>query len=347
MYKVEQELRGQFRTIEKTVQYIVNQREKLKEFLQGAKSICVSGCGSSFYVAKSTAMQFLQKTGIPSYAITAGDLLVNFDAYEKVLEHATLILLSRSGSTTELHRMASRCRERYPNIKMISICAVEGAPISNLADLNIEIPWAFDQAVCQTQTVSNLFISGLTLCALKSNDSQLLDDILAIEKKAEDFATMVEPLLEDMAKQAFENVVVLADSDMAGLAEEGALAFKEICHRPSNFYNVLDVRHGPILIINEKTLVVVLISRGDLHLQTELVNDMKKRGSFVLVLRCTKEAAGIDGITDIQLPPTDNDDVSAVFMLYCIQFLCLKHALYQGVDPDKPEGLDPWIKLNV
>jgi glucosamine--fructose-6-phosphate aminotransferase (isomerizing) len=150
-----------------------------------------------------------------------------------------------------------------------------------------------------------------------------------------------------MARQPFENAVVLADSSMAGLAEEGALAFKEICQRQSNFYHVLDVRHGPVLTIDEKTLVVVMVSRGDSRLQAELVNDMKGRAGFVLALTCGGDAALASGIKEIRLPNAACDDVSAVFMLYCIQLLCLKHALSRGVDPDKPEGLDPWIKLNI
>ena len=348
MFLVEQELRGQFKSIEKTVEHILKQKQEIANFLADAKAFCVAGCGSSYYTAKSTAMQLAQRTGAPSFAAAGGDLLVNFESYNKLLEQSILILLSRSGSTTEMLRLAENCRKHHPGMKILSICAVEGAPIAALADINIEIPWAFDRAVCQTQTVSNLYISGLLLAAIKSGDDDTQKDIRTLNAKAAEFVKLVETPVQEAADWAFENVVVLADSGMAGLAEEGALAFKEICHRQSNFYNVLDVRHGPILTIADKTLVIVLVSRGNLQLQTDLVLDVAKRAGRVLALFCP-QGAKVEGenIINVQLPQTIHDDVSALFMLYNIQLLCLKHALFRGVDPDKPEGLAPWIELKV
>jgi len=347
MYLVEKELRGQFDSIQKTVQSILDNNEGILDFFREVQSICVLGCGSSYSVAKSTAMQFAQRTGMAAFPLAAGDVLVNFDSYDKILEKSALILLSRSGTTSELRKVAELCRERYPGIKILSICAAADTPLAKLSDLALEIPWAFDHAVCQTQTVSNLFVSGLLLSAIHSSDETLIQDIRNIKTKAEAFATQVEAPIEALGQKAFENVVVLADSAMGGIAEEGSLAFKEICHRPSNFYNVLDVRHGPILTVGERTLAVVLVSRGAFELQAELVKDVYKQAGAMLVLGCTERKIALDGTTELQLPDTVHDDLSALFMLYCIQLLCLKHALSHGIDPDQPPGLDPWIKLNI
>ena len=49
--------------------------------------------------------------------------------------------------------------------------------------------------------------------------------------------------------------------------------------------------------------------------------------------------------TTIVLPGCPSDDLRAIYALYCIQVICLHHAMFRGVDPDKPEGLDAWIKL--
>lgn len=347
MYIVERELRDQFQSIEATIQYIWEQKEKIQAFFQGVKSLCVCGCGSSFYVAKSTAMQFSQRAGIPAFAIPAGDLLVNFNAYEKMLENTALILLSRSGSTTELHMTAKHCRSTWPAIKMLSVCAVKDSLVSHLADVSLEIPWAFDEAVCQTRTVSNLYVSGLMLCALKEEDWQLVKELQDIRQKADSFVREVEERMEETGGQDFTSAVVLADSSMAGLAEEGALAFKEICRCPSNFFHVLDVRHGPTVTIDKETLVLLLSSRGNVELQEQLAADMRKRTNMVLTLDCAGEAAKSGGAGAVRLPRTSCDDVSAVFMIYCIQLICLKHALHKGVNPDEPEGLDPWIELKV
>ncbi|MCL2588781.1 MAG: SIS domain-containing protein [Oscillospiraceae bacterium] len=347
MYLVEKELRGQFETIEKTVAYMLDRKREIFDFFADVQSICVLGCGSSFSVAKSIAMQFAQQTGMATMPLAAGDVLVNFESYNKILEKSALILLSRSGTTSELRKVAELCRARYPGIKILSICAASDTPVGALSDLAIEIPWAFDRAVCQTQTVSNLFVSGLLLRAIHSDDAALIADIRNIKTKAEPFAAQVEAPIGALGAKLFENVVVLADSAMGGLAEEGALAFKEICQRPSNFYNLLDARHGPMVMVGAKTLAIILVSRGDFELQAAFVKDISKQAGFTLVLGCTERKVAQDGVTELTLPDTVHDDLSALFMLYCVQLLCLKHALARGIDPDQPPGLDPWIKLDI
>lgn len=345
MYLAEQELRSQFDALKKTTEYILGRRNEIQQFFSNTSTLCVLGCGSSYSTAKSSALQFSQQTGIPSYAIAAGDLLVNFNSYEKILKNATLLLLSRSGSTSELVLMTQLCRERFPGIKILSVCAVERAPIAELADINIEIPWAFDESICQTRTVTNLYVSALLLTAIKSGNDALIREIQKAPLYAQPFAAEVEDVLAGLARSEFSNAVILADSGMAGLAEEGALAFKEICHTISNFYHVLDFRHGPIVLTDESTLVIILVSHGNKQLQTGLIHDVQKRAGTTLVLECSALGAPIEGVTAIRLPQTVYGDVSAIFMLYCIQLLCLKRALFKGINPDAPAGLDPWISL--
>ncbi|MGL5511841.1 MAG: SIS domain-containing protein [Sporomusa sp.] len=318
----------------------------MQEFLSDINSLCILGCGSSFSIAKSSALQFSQKTGIPAYAIAAGDMLVNFKSYQNITAKSTLILLSRSGSTSELLLVAERCRASYPGIKILSICAVENAPIASIADINIEIPWAFDESVCQTRTVSNLYVSALLISSIIAGDIDLQNDLLAVKEKSILFINKVEDVLKDLAEGIWENAVVLADSGMAGIAEEGVLAFKEICQRNSNFYHVLDVRHGPIVTIDSKSLVIVLVSSGEQQLQSDLVKDISKTAGITLALYCTEDGDPVDGVTRIMLPECVSDDVSSIFMLYCIQLICLHHALLRGVNPDDPKGLTAWIELN-
>lgn len=347
MYKAEQELRGQFQSIEQTRRHILELKDEAKAFFAGVKTLYVLGCGSSYSVAKSCAMQFSQHTGLPARAIAAGDLLVNFDAYRKMLPGAGLLLMSRSGSTSEILLAVQRCKKHIPDMRVASVCAVQGAPIAAYADLNIEIPWAFDHSVCQTQTVSNLYTAGLMLCGIAAENDALLEAVESLQKAAPAFCKDVEPVLERLGCGEWSRAVVLADSGVAGLAEEGALAFKEICQRPSNFYHVLDVRHGPIVLVDSQTLVIVFVSGGDSTLQADLVNDIAQHTGHLLVLK----AADTDGLAEtavqLRLPYSPFDDVSAIFMIYCIQLLCLKNALHQGLSPDEPKDLASWIRLEA
>ena len=85
MYVIESELRQQFDALARTVQALTDQQGEAKEALDGIRTLCVLGCGSSFSLAKSAATLFSQHTGVPAYALPAGDVLVNFASYKKLL----------------------------------------------------------------------------------------------------------------------------------------------------------------------------------------------------------------------------------------------------------------------
>ena len=91
MYLIEQELRNQFAAATQTVDALFAHKDALAQALADVKSICVLGCGSSYSLAKSAATLLSQQAGIPATPIAAGDLLVNFPAYKRPLEHSAIL----------------------------------------------------------------------------------------------------------------------------------------------------------------------------------------------------------------------------------------------------------------
>lgn len=344
MYITERELRGQFEAVTQTAKALAKHQAEALDALKGITRLCVLGCGSSFSLAKSAATQFSQQTGLPAWALPAGDVLVNFPAYEKLLTGSALLLLSRSGSTSEVVRAAKRCKEEL-GCKVLSICAKVDTPVEEIADWSLCLPWAFDEAVCQTRTVTNLYVAALALAWLAAGNTTGASALEGLEPLASSFCPAQEELLQELAGRSWDKAVVLGDSGMAGILEEGALAFKEICRRDSNHYHLLDVRHGPMVQIGQDTLVIAMLSSGDRTLQKALLADLAAKTENLLVLDCGPEDdEDVPGI-HLALPPYGHDDLKAVFALYCIQVICFHHAILRGVDPDQPEGLDPWIKL--
>lgn len=344
MYVIEMEFRNQFEALARTAQALTDRQAEAGEALSGIRTLCVLGCGSSFSLAKSAATQFSQHTGIPACALPAGDVLVNFTAYKKMLTGATLLLLSRSGSTSEVVRAAELCKEEL-GCKVLSVCAKVDTPVEKIADWSLCLPWAFDEAVCQTRTVSNLYVAALGLAQIAGGNTAALAELHALKDCAAAFCPAQEELLSALAQKPWTRAVVLGDSGMAGVLEEGALAFKEICRRDSNHYHLLDVRHGPMVQIGPDTLVIAMLSSGERPLQKALLADLAPKTQHLLVLDSVPgDGDGVPGIR-IVLPECGADELRAVFALYCIQLVCFHHALAIGVDPDKPEGLDPWIKL--
>ncbi|MDO4343559.1 MAG: SIS domain-containing protein [Eubacteriales bacterium] len=343
MYIILNEIKDQFFALEKTVKKVKEMEAPLTEQFMGAKKTVIFGSGSSYLLAKSMAAQLMQLAGIPSYPVPAGDFLVQPEDYAKAVRGALVVTISRSGSTSEIIMAVKKAKEMGA-LGCVSYCAVEKAEISALSDLDVELPWCFDASVCQTRTVTNLYAALLLTAALCVKEKKIISSLERAPKLFEKYCGTYDTVFEDIGRYAWNHAVVLADSSVAGLAEEGALAFKEICQMNSNFYHVLDVRHGPMVMVNKDTLVIVFAAGQNKKLLQELIKDIQKKGALCVVFDCGMDREVGEEIC-INLPKELDSRAAALFMMYGIQRLTYEKAMRRRVNPDAPDGLDAWIKL--
>jgi len=346
MYKTELEIFSQYEALKKTYDYMLEKKDEIKDFLAKTnyKSVTFIGCGSSFSLCKSAEASYKLRSGLPANSIAAGDLLVNFPEYKKLLKDTLLVAPSRSGSTSEVVLSVEKAKEEL-GVPCISVAAKQETKLGKIADLNIELPWAFDESVCQTRTVTNLYMANLLLIGLMIDDTSLVEELGQAIKAGEEHINCTKEIAREVVDtKEWQKVVVLADSEIAGIAEEGALAFNEISQIPSNYYHVLDVRHGPMVLVNSKTLALVGCSPYNDSYQKDLIKDLKARGAVVVTVSAKDENFwGSD--YNVKIPVYENFAVNGVPFILVPQLLSYFKALKVGVNPDEPTGLDPWIKL--
>lgn len=330
------EIKDQYNRIKKTRDYLSNNSTITQKFIEFDKIIFL-GCGSSYSLAKSFAHTTLLDSKKPCYAFPAGDVILRLSQYQDIFENSLVVSISRSGSTSEIVKVL----EGFPNIKFysIGITCKENSKMAELCDHTLEMPWAFDESVCQTSCVTNFYYVLHHIMNSIHNNSPSLDKILDMGDK---FIEKYDEAFADLAKLPWENVVTLGDSQIYGIVEEGALAFKEICQLPSNSYNFLDVRHGPMVLINQKTLVIVPIMDKS-TLEVALINDIIKKGATVITV--SDEEILLDGTTNINLGFNAKYPLLGFPFINACQLLSLYKAYHLGINPDLPDGLDPWIKL--
>lgn len=346
MYLTEKEIFGQYDSLIKTYDYFINKSEEIENFWKKRKmeNIIFTGCGSSYSICRSAYISAMMRLGKFSLSVPSGDLLVNFNHYKDIIKKSMFIIPSRSGSTSEIIIVVRKAKSEY-NIPCISISAKESSELEQLADLNLVIPWAFDESVCQTQTVTNLYMACLLLIGIISRDEGLLEEIKHATVAGKAYIEEYKGILKEIAVTGtWEKVVILGDSEIGGIAMEGALAFMEICRVPSNFYNVLDVRHGPMVTIDYKTLVIAALSPEEELYQKDLIQDLKHKGAMIVTLSTKKENYwGSD--YNITLPMYENYAVAGIPYIFVPQAISFYKAMHMGINPDKPEGLDSWIQL--
>ena len=289
----EKEIDQEFESIGRSVRQTLEQRDAIMDVLRGKSRCWFVGCGSSYCLAKSSASLMLLRCGIDSYAVAAGDLMLHFEKYRQLMKDSAVVFLSRSGSTTEVLEAAKLIKSKT-NAVCLSLCAKSESELDGFCELNIHLPWAFDESVCQTRTVGSLYASVVAMAAIAGGNSELLSQLQALPDGSEALRKELEAQAKRAADADWDHVVILADSEVSGLMEEGALAYKEICQTNSNFYHVLDVRHGPMVMINSRTFVFALLEDMS-RITADLISDVRAKGAFCVV-GCPENGGTAEGI---------------------------------------------------
>ena len=134
-------------------------------------------------------------------------------------------------------------------------------------------------------------------------------------------------------------MVVSGRGLLLGTALETALKMEETCLRPVRGYSYADLRHGPISVVSEGLLAVLVgAAEGPLaEPMVDLVRDLHERGARVLGLGGTSDFADE---CDLHLPGPDlPETVEPIASIVPAQLMIEQMARRLGLDPDNPRGL--------
>ncbi|MFA7108671.1 MAG: SIS domain-containing protein [Sphaerochaetaceae bacterium] len=342
------EINLQYQALHKTYSYMESKKSEINNFYQKYNKLGFTfiGCGSGYNLCQSGEFIAQKELGKKACAVAGGDLMLNVEEYKKIYNDSILIIPTRSGSTSEIVYAVKQIKKNNKDIPIIVITCKENSILSNLADLVVEIPWAFDESVCQTRSVTNLYTVLLMLIAYFSNNDKRIIKLKQIIDNGDSYIESIKPGLEKIAKLDWENVIALADGEVQGLVSEGALAFTEISRKPGAFYHILDVRHGPMVLIRSKTLVLICLSKAPEKYTLDLIKDLISNQAKVIVYadESTKLPEGV--LLQINSNLKINDGLCGIPFIGIAQLLSYYKAINDNVDPDKPDGLDAWIELD-
>lgn len=345
MFLTEKEILDTPVALEKTCTYLACHAQALAAFFAAhpQRKFSFFGCGSSFMLAKSAAALFAAFADTAANAIPAGDYIADPQFWTETVRGSIVVMLSRSGRTSEMVWAAKKIKEAF-GCPIVSINAEPDNDITPMSDLELSLPWAHDESVCQTRTVTNLYAAMLLLAAGYANDDALCASVHNAAGENRAFQEKYRPVLERVAALNWDNAVVLADGPVCGIAEEGALAFTEISMLTGRYFHVLDYRHGPIVISENRTLTLILLRPGEEALQSAMVRDVLSHGGPVVTV--SAQAENLYGATaHIQIENIAHFAAWGIPFIYLAQMTALLKSISLGGNPDQPKGLDPYITL--
>ncbi len=196
--------------------------------------VAVAGCGTSWFMAQSYAAA-REAAGHGETDAFAASEMPPGRRYDRVL------VLSRSGTTTEIVDLLTRLRGRVPTV---AITAVTGTPVAEAADAVVDLGFADEESVVQTRFAT----TELALLRI-----HLGHDIGPVADAAE--RVLAEPLPADLT--GARQFTFLGTGWTYGLANEAALKLRESAGLWTEAYPAMEYRHGPAAVTAEGSVVWV------------------------------------------------------------------------------------------
>lgn len=344
METIKREIFSQPEALRRTGAALLIRRKEICEFLQrDDSSILFIGCGSGYMLSCGGAYLFNVHTNRKAVALTGGEVMLAPQRYKNLFRDAVVVVTSRSGETSEVVNALREMKELVP-FRMLGILAKENCSMEKMVDLCVSIPWAYDESICQTRTISNFFYALDMLYAMYAGDESLIAEFSACIDRQRDYLAQIDGLCTELAERDWNNVTVLSDGDVCGVAQESALAFTEISTVPSEHSGFLDYRHGLVAVADMKKLVIALLTPGDVKQQNEMVSEIRDRGSIVVTIG-HGEASQWNSNYHIALKPGSRTETWGLPLVNFCQIMAFRKALANDHDPDVPAGLKAYVKL--
>jgi glutamine---fructose-6-phosphate transaminase (isomerizing) len=302
MTKLYQDIRNEPSELSKALSYTLGDgRAALDEaakLLKNAEHIYLVGIGSS-YNAGLAIVTFFNAAAKPTVLCDASELL----HFGEVAQNATVVVLSRSGKSTEIVKLLPKLKAR--NARIIALTNTPESPLAQQAEVVLKMEAAFDNAVSVSMYSVMALIGGLLAFATvgEIDDSlatQLQNSITGAGARIDSWRDQIEASgwLDTQAP-----MYLLARGASLATAQEGELLWEEAAKLPASAMPAGLFRHGPQEVLREGMCVALWIEREKMRSQDlALAADLQKLGIKVLAIGQDLPATAGDAV--IQLPST-------------------------------------------
>jgi fructoselysine-6-P-deglycase FrlB-like protein len=255
--------------------------------------VAIVGCGTSYYIAQAAARRRETAGHGETDAFPASEFPPG-RGYDRV------VALTRSGTTTEVVRLLERLRGRTT---VISTGADH--PAARAAAATVVLDFADERSVVQTRFATT---------ALALWRAHLGEDLSGAIGDAEHaLAAGLPDGLVDRSHFTF-----LGTGWSVGLAAEAALKLREAAQAWTESYPAMELRHGPISVLDERSAAYFLADPPD-----GLADEIAATGALVV-----------------------HSPADPMARLIGAQQLAVRLAERRGLDPDAPRNLTRSIVLD-
>ena len=317
-------------------------------YLAQLKRIYIVACGSAYYVGVHGKYIIENLCRVPVEPVLASE----FRYADPVLDGTTLVvIISQSGETADTLAALREAKRR--GARVLAVVNVVGSSIAKAAD-DVLYTWAGPEIAVATTKAFSTQLAVMYLLALyiaqelhtlpEDRRRELLEALVRLPEQLEELLSPESiARIQYFASQYFNNrdVFFIGRNIDSATCLEGSLKLKEIAYIHSEAYPAGELKHGPISLIENGTLVVAVATNPALFDKTmSNVKEVSARGADVLgitiqgfedAIHKTMDSAIFVPRTEVLFQPSMSVLPLQTFAYYV--------ALMRGCDVDKPRNL--------
>ncbi|MBQ7009126.1 MAG: glutamine--fructose-6-phosphate transaminase (isomerizing), partial [Ruminococcus sp.] len=315
------------------------------ESIKNISQVYIVACGSAYHVGMVAQYVIEELTSLPVRVELASEF-----RYRKMslIKDSLVIVISQSGETAD--SLAALRMVKDKGIKTLGIVNVVGSSIAREAD-NVFYTLAGPEISVATTKAYSTQLIATYLLALQfamareeiSEDKykELINEIYTIPEKINNILESKERLQWFASKIAgAKDAFFIGRGIDYAISLEGSLKMKEISYIHSEAYAAGELKHGPISLIEDGTIVLSVVTQQNLYEKTvSNMVEVKSRGAHLMGLTTSGNYAMEDTSDFTVYIPKINQLFAGSLAVIPLQLLGYYVSIAKGYDVDKPRNL--------
>ncbi|CAM3148883.1 SIS domain-containing protein [Streptobacillus ratti] len=330
-YNTAKEIHTQTEIWSKAVDYFEENKGKIDEFLNKVgkdAQVIFTGAGTSEYVGNILApmLNSMQDGDFTSIATT--DIVNNPLHYLKKDKKVLLVSFARSGNSPEsvatIKLVNSLVKEVY---HLFITCNPKGelALMSTTSEyvnntLMLMMPeGSNDKGFAMTSSFSSMLMTAMIVFYNKTSPKNMREVISLVEKERD----LKLESIKSLANENQDRIIILGDGSFKGLAEELTLKVMELTAGKvvAKSDTTLGFRHGPKSVINNNTIVFLLLSSEEYSRKyaLDILTEMKSENvANNIVTYSLKDCNDVKEATKVIITPNVEINLEKAIFTYLI-----------------------------
>lgn len=316
-----------------------------KAELENINRIYIVACGTAYYAGMVGKYLIERIVRIPVNSEVASE----FRYKDPLIDEKTLmIVVSQSGETADTLAAMRLAKEK--GARVLGIVNAVGSSIAREADDVLYTLAGPEIAVASTKAFSAQVVAMFMLTLHLAGELNKLDvkEIMEIKTAMEALPALVNRILSkaQVIERFTEKYIGSKNVFYIGrgldyiVSMEGSLKLKEIAYLHSEPYAAGELKHGPIALIEDSTLVVGIVTQEELFDKTvSNMREVKARGARVLAIAMEGNTEIEKYADDVFYIPRTHWMLTPLLANIPQQIFAYYMALGLGNDVDKPRNL--------